>query len=284
MNFKRTSGVLFLLIAGGAGCNAYPTLKNLPLDCSVEGAYDFQSPPVDNFETVGVAGLWTSGDTATPDLSVDVEAITDGSRCGSTAALVIRSRHNNDWGSLFGFNNFGGPTGRDESMYEGMSFWARAPGNTTKGFTILMDDPNTASSSTITSYCMLYSTDGGTSGPTTTIYDPSTGMAISGTTTAAPPPDACGNSYSTTVTVTADWRLYTIPFGSFQQGPMPNRVPNTALTVTGSAPGTSLLTSAILNLTLRMPKEADMELWLDNLSFYRKKGVGVGNDGGADAR
>lgn len=307
MDIKRASriesrpvvGLLLWIAAGCAvGCTAYPTLKNLPLDCTVEDRYQFQM--VDTFETVGVgsdvAGIWMSGDTATANLSANVEAMTDGTRCGSTAALVLRSVHNNDWGSLFGDYLFPGTAGRDESMYEGMSFWARAPGSTTKNFSILLGDPNTNCLGTPDSMtgvcpappganCKTYVTpDGGTSAPVGTLYDPSTGMAVSGTTTASPPPDACGNAYSTVAVVTTDWHLYTIPFGLFQQANTPNRVPNSVLTKIGTAPQTALLTSALMVLTLRMPKEANMELWIDNLGFYRKKPAGAGNDGGADAR
>jgi hypothetical protein len=294
MDLKRTS---FCIVLGfAAGCTAYPTLKSLPVDCTVENRYEFQT--VDTFETVGPAsgaGIWMSGDTVTADISAEVDPL-DVPRCGSTAALVLRSVHNNDWGSLFGDYAFPGPVGRDESMYEGLSFWARAPGNTTKNFTILLGDPNTnclGTADTMTgvcpsppgSYCKTYATpDAGTGAPTGTLYDPSTGMAISGTTTASPPADACGNGYSAVGVVTTDWQLYTIPFGNFQQGTMPNRVPNAVLTKVGNVPGTGLLTSALLVFTLRMPKEANMELWIDNLGFYRKKGLADGNDGGADAR
>jgi hypothetical protein len=237
MSLKRNSGVVvwtwaagvFLFMGGALGCTAYPTLKDMPLDCSADSGYELQT--IDNYEMVGAANLWDSGDTTTANVSVAVESLTDGTRCGSTAALVIRSVHNNDWGSLFGFNNFGP---RDESAYEGLSFWARAPGNTTKGFTMLLDDPNTASSTAVTSNCKLYQTaDGGTGGPTMTVYDPSTGMAISGSTTAAPPPDACGNSYSVVAVLTTDWRFYTFPFATFLQTAMPNRVPNSSLSQTG---------------------------------------------------
>ena len=38
-----------------------------------------------------------------------------------------------------------------------------------------------------------------------------------------------------------------------------------------------------MSLGFRMPKEADMDLWIDNLGFYRKKALAADNDGGADA-
>jgi hypothetical protein len=83
--------------------------------------------------------------------------------------------------------------------------------------------------------------------------------------------------------VTSEWRFYPIPFSAFQQADNPNRVPNTALTDVGTVPRTGLLTSALRTLILRAPKEAEMDLWLNNLAFYRKKGVTTGADAGPDA-
>jgi hypothetical protein len=102
----------------------------------------------------------------------------------------------------------------------------------------------------------------------------------------APPlPDQCGNSYTVVVLVTGDWQLYTIPFGHFQQGATPNRVPNAELTATGSAPGTTLLTSQLMLLGVRLPKALATDLWIDDLAFYRHKGwAPPGRDGGVDGR
>ena len=232
------------LLGGAAGCSAYSTFKQLPLDCDVESAYDLQV--VNSFETVGAGAFWMAADTADAGMvrspapftyvASAVEPISDGPRCGSTAALVIRSERNNDWGSLFGID-IGSP--RDASAFDGLSFWARAPGNTTKAFTILLNDPNTAASprSRHDARCKDYGVDGGTA----PVLD-GTGMVIPGTVTEAPEPDQCGNSYSVVQVVTNDWRFYTIPFSAFQQGPTPNRVPNAALMDVGPEPGTALLT------------------------------------------
>src|SRR5665213_2210038 len=203
--------------------------------------------------------------------------------------------HNNDWGSLFGIYGFGP---RDESAYDGLSFWARAPGDTTKAFTILLDDTNTenlampancstdagttssptdAGAAVCKNYCMP---DGGTGGATPYI-DSLTGMVVGGTTSAAPPADACGNEYYVVAQVTGGWQFYTFPFANFRQLAEPNRVPNAHLTETGNlAPLTYLLTSALMGLTFRMPPEADMNLWLSHLGFYRPK---AGGDGAVDA-
>jgi hypothetical protein len=296
---QSSRGARLLVCAGGVlscvlGCTAYPTLKpNVAIDCTADSAYDLQV--VNNFELGGdMMPFYTSGDMTSAPPTEDVEMLPDGPRCNSNAASVFRSVQHNDWGSLFGYNNFGP---RDASAYEGVSFWARAPRGTTSSFTILLDDPNTNNGMSTTcsvgpatptddagaaQSCRNYCTvDAGMGAPVTTYLDPMTGMAVGGSTSAAPPADACGNGYMAVQVVTEDWRFYTIPFSKFQQGYMPNRVPNSLLTVTGMVPGTSLRTSALMGFVLRFPKEANAELWFDNLSFYRPKKAG--SDGGADA-
>src|SRR5262249_52390613 len=125
-----------------------------------------------------------------------VETIPDGALCGDTMALhVAGPGYYNDWGAVFGFYSFGKKV---ETTREGLSFWARAPGSTSKGLTILLDDPNTynpGASCTDAGQivppgdaganCYTYcSADGGStsSGP---IVDTTTGMVLSsGTSTA----------------------------------------------------------------------------------------------------
>jgi hypothetical protein len=297
MSVKRTSrdqwrraaapicaGVLLIGLGGTVGCQAYPTQKDVPLNCAVEGGYDLLS--VNTFEVVGpaTADVWNQPDptvdagVGNAGLTVDVEAIGGAGRCGSMAALVIRAFHNNDWGSLVGYNNFGP---RDESAYEGMSFWARSSGS--KTFTISLDDGNTtAPTATVPSNCKDYA-DGGVAGAGTGTTVDQNGNVISGVVGAAPLPDQCGNSYTYNAVVSADWAFHTVPFGLFKQTNTPNRVPNEALTDAGSVPGTGILTSDLRNLVFRLPKESDMELSLDNLGFYRKKGSAAGADAGVDA-
>ncbi len=295
MSVGRTSVGLALLALGGAfGCNAYPTLKNVPIDCNADSAYDFQY--IYSFDTTTASlQFYGSGDHPDADVSTTpiVQPLTDGARCGSTTALLLHSYHNDDWGSLFGIYAFGP---RDESAYQGLSFWARSPGNTTKAFTALLDDTNTENlampatcsldagtapspvdggSVVCKNYCMP---DGGTSGVGYGI-DTTTGLPIGGATTTAPPADACGNSYYVVPQVTSGWQFYTFPFTEFRQLAEPNRVPNAHFPGTESSPGTHLLTSALMGLTFRMPPEADMNLWLSHLGFYRKK---TGGDAGVD--
>jgi hypothetical protein len=282
---------LFLALGSAVACTPYPTVKDTAVDCSPESTYDL-SAPISLVAGDGTANFWTSMDTTVATVKTSVQTLPNDALCGNTTAVEIQSSHNTDWGSLFGYNAFGGARGRDASMYEGMSFWARGPGNTTKAFTILLDDPNTDSPDADATghpmdggvgHCTKYgSNDGGGQNPGMVVVDQN-GMPISGATTNAPPPDACGNGYFAVVTITTDWRFYTIPFTSFHQGATPNRVPNSALMQTGSVPGSTLITSALLNLVLRMPKEAEMDLWISRLGFYRKKALVAGADGGADA-
>jgi hypothetical protein len=277
------AGLLVCGLAGAVGCSTYPTLKEVPIDCTADDGYEFLT--ISDFDKEGDAVFWTSGDS-TPGrvVGTDNQALVEhtpdtiGARCDSTAAAVLRAAHNNDWGCLFGLNTLGAP--RDASAYEGLSFWAVAPGNSTKTFLIALDDPQTAydpiaiyDEAVIRGHCQNYvpqtsNTPGG-GPPQATLPDGTTVSTGSGPTRAAYP-DECGNGYTLTMVATSDWAFYTIPFGQFQQDAKPNRVPNAVLTQVGTAPGTALLTHKLMGLSIRMPKEASEELWLDNLAFYRR--------------
>jgi hypothetical protein len=267
-------GVLMLVaLAGAAGCDKYTTLADTTIDCTADQSYEFLT--LSDFDTVGDTPFWGSGDsTPTAKVGSDanhnatVKTMPDGPRCGSAAALVLEAANNNDWGCLFGANSVGAP--RDASQYEGLSFWARAPGNTTKGFTVALDDANTAVVSNIGN-CKYYGPGSSQTQQAGTAYVDGQSVSTSSTVTRPTNPDECGNMYNAIELVTSDWAFYTIPFGRFQQDPKPNRVPNAVLTKVGNAPGTALLTDQILTLLIRFPKEAVAELWIDNLAFYRKK-------------
>ena len=256
--------VLLLGLGGAVGCSAYPTFKDAPINCSVEDEYDFDpNPPSMTFSCYG---------DSTPDSSVGVGA--GGGVCGGQPAIVLRSSHNDDWGSTCNGSSFG-PL--DRSSYEGVSFWARAPGNTSKGFTISLSDANNTDKS-LGGNCTTYTIpDGGVAGATiTTFMDPSNpNTFISGTAIASRLPDECGNNhgngYDLAMAVTSEWVLYTIPWGRFTQWAYPNRVPNSVLTETGNVPGTGLLTNELFSLAIRPSKEVQFELWIDKLGFYRKK-------------
>jgi hypothetical protein len=287
MSFARASLLWLAGVSALAGCRAYSTTVELPVDCSATDAYDFMS--IDPFDTGESPPWFGAGDALCSDgggvydPTPPIMAI-EGGRCGSDAALVLRSSGCNDWGALYGDYNF---APKDASAWEGISFWARAPGETAKGFTLVLGDKNTSTPtmSVPVTNCKDYGDAGVSSGGGVPVTTDSTGNIISGGTTGPqPPPDACGQSYNAVFTVTTDWRFYTIPFTAFTQPASPNRVPNAALTETGNVPGTGLLTSALMNLTFRMSKESRAELWLDDLSFYRAKGwSGWPPNGGAAA-
>src|SRR4051812_24642458 len=134
------AGAWLLALGGGAGCQTYPTLKNLPVDCSAQDRYELST--IDDFE--GTLSWFKSADSLAPtdDVSVSLmaQANDGGGLCGSAMALVFRSIHANDWGSSFGDYGFGT---RDGSAYEGVAFWARAPGNTGKSLSVALEDKNT---------------------------------------------------------------------------------------------------------------------------------------------
>jgi hypothetical protein len=276
MSLKRMS-VLVLAFGAACGCTAYTTLNSATVDCSAENAYDFDPNPIP------LGNAYSAGDM-TPNSTVTVGSMTvpDALVCGSASGLLIQGSHNNDWGFLAGFYGLGI---RDESAYEGVSFWARAPGESIKSFTLALDDANTyATTPDAGTNCTNYYGDGSnTINPSGTVYDPATNMPISGVSTTAPPPNACGNSYSMIMTVTADWRFYTIPFTEFHQAAMPDRVPNPSLMDKGGLPGSGLLTNQLMNIIFRMPREAQITLWVGKLDFYRNKTPGTGGDGGVNA-
>jgi len=69
--------------------------------------------------------------------------------------------------------------------------------------------------------------------------------------------------------VTSDWRFYTVSWSDFEQAGNPNRVPN-SLFDGGPVPETGLQIARLRGLTIRVPKEAEFELWLADLTFYRR--------------
>ena len=271
--WAAAAGLCIFALGAAPGCDPYTTLKDIPIDCGADDGYEFLSVG-NNFDTIDENVFWGAGDSTPGKVAGDdkgyvfVESIPDGPRCDSSAAAVLRAAGNNDWGCLFGSNNVGAP--RDASSYEGVSFWARSPGNTTKSFVMLLNDPNTAivAGVGVTSNCI--DLGGGENNPNITVSIDGQSVPTSGGATRPILPNECGNGYTATMMVTSEWAFYTVPFGRFQQDPKPNRVPNEVLTQVGTAPGTALLTDKLLTLIIRMPKEARTELWLDNLAFYRQ--------------
>jgi hypothetical protein len=274
------AGALLLGVVGGFGCSTYPTFKEFSADCQADQGYEFwylsslnstltDDPPSPSGKWWGAGDYLPDGGT-TRAVST-IETMTDGARCGSQTADVLRVSGYTDWGSLFGYNYLLPTKPATDGYFEGLSFWARAPGATTKGFTVILGDPNTEVG--LNNYCKSYGSSAGNNSDQGGGANMATGTtAAASNVTRAPYPDECGNEYQVSVQVTSDWVFYPIPFATFQQSSKPNRVPNAVLTEVGNVPGTGLLTDQILLLLIRMSREARMELWLDNVAYYRKKG------------
>jgi len=267
--------VLLLGLGAMIGCSAYPTFREESVNCAADSDYEFdpKEVPPRNCSADSTAGH-------DHDASIDpaLETIEGGGRCGSQQAVVIRLSHYNDWGASCGFYDGWSPIARNEAAYDGLSFWARAPGNTSKAFTLSISDANTTAVAQ-GGNCIIYdAVDGGIQGSTITAFqDPTNpGVIISGSGVASRLPDECGNTtrtnaYTYVMSVTAEWAFYTIAFSHFTQAPYANRVPNTVLTEAGDVPGTGLLTSEIFGFDIQPPKETAFELWLDKIRFYRTK-------------
>ena len=73
-----------------------------------------------------------------------------------------------------------------------------------------------------------------------------------------PAPNDCGNNFSRVIEAHREWFLHLIPFELLQQQPLPNRQPG------------GIERSAIIQFSLNVPKDSNIELWLDDLGFYRR--------------
>ena len=155
LGFRRVRGTALCCsaLAWVLGCSAAQRPDSIPVDCSIEDDYEFIQ--LQTFE--GGANSWFGFGDCTPGGSLNncngmmipvgngpvVEPIEDGPLCGdSLDALVLRSTGHQDWGSGFGeFQTVGSPANGED--FEGISFWARSPGNTTKQLTFTVQDANT---------------------------------------------------------------------------------------------------------------------------------------------
>lgn len=68
----------------------------------------------------------------------------------------------------------------------------------------------------------------------------------------------CGHEFSYALTTTPYWQLHLIPFGSLIQPRNPNLSP------------AGFDASAIHGFVIRTPREAQIDLWLDDITFYRR--------------
>jgi hypothetical protein len=214
------------------------------VDCSVNDAYEQQV--LQDMEGTGTA--WFGFGDATPGgVNTALPRPIPEGRCGSTGALVFTVQRRTDWGA-----GFGEPVALiDASGYEGISFWARATGfGKSSGFLFTIHDRNTNVNGGV---CMEPMADDVAGGD----YTYNEGGMIVPVGGELPAPGDCGNGFQRVVTAQREWHLHTLPFESFQQTANPNRVP------------TGIDRSALYQFAINVPKDSDLELWLDDLALYR---------------
>lgn len=286
-----------LLLVGGsclAACSATTTRAPEPTDCNAGDAYEL-SMPIRQFESTGElwfpsadstgtvaapvsapntncsGGSSGAGGTATAagtggggtggaagsnrrvTLGITLEPIENGGRCGSQYAMVLRSTGHTDWGSLFGDWQIAAAP-QNASGYEGIAIWARSGGGD-PAFSLALDTFQTSASGSTPADAGLVCKIDCSAGSGTQSRDAS-GLITSQTYVS--PPGSCGNSFQRIVQVSTSWQLYFLPFGSFYQELKPNAV-------------TRMDPTHLNGLTIRTTKEADVELWIDDIYFYRRK-------------
>lgn len=301
---RQTSLAAGLLWLAASACSASSRPAE-PIDCSAGDAYEF-SAPLRAFEipdeawfsgadptgssatpiptaldpacaaggTTGAGGTDTGGTTAiagtagsatgSASISVTIEPVEGGGRCGSQNAMVLRSAGHTDWGSVFGdwklasapgtaFCDTCGPW--NGTGYEGIAVWARAK-NGDKSVSVLLDTWQTsASGTTEADAALVCKIDCSASSGTRSLDE--TGNVLSQTYVS--PPGSCGNSFQRNLNLTEQWQLVLLPFKSFYQELKPNMV-------------TGAMDLAHINgFSLRPAKEANVEIWVDDIAFYKRK-------------
>lgn len=274
------------LLTMSQGCAGVADRKLEPVDCSATDGYDLSIK--DDFETGMSPGNWFSAGDGTGQLAYVAPPIStwcggttpvpgptapgvvttvefagiDGGRCGSSQALHLLSFGHNDWGSFFG-NWSIAQTTSDQSLngsgYAGLTFWARRNGGDA-GITLAIDTWQTAppaTGATIEADDEVCKPDcNAGSGSGTQSVDAS-GNILSQSYVS--PPGSCGNSFQRTVVLSENWQLYLLPFSSFFQDLKPNMSPN------------GLNPKHINGLLFRVPKESRVDIWIDDVGFYKRK-------------
>lgn len=278
------ASVVTLLLAG-QGCGA-TWHSPAPLDCSGEGSYDI----IERYSVGGTVTWYSYQDTTPGGIITDggagdasfpwTRAIEDGGRCGSMAALVLAAEGFHDYGAGFGdydpgslqtscFLPDGGPANCpiDASAYQGIAFWARSPGGHTKAVTLEIADTHSDNAGNNTACTYDPTLEGGTNGgPVVQI----TQIGAGGGTTLIGglppfPPGTCGDLFNYVLLTTDEWQLYKVPFASFYQNPTYG-----GSTAQARAPG-GFDPSTFYRIIIVVPKEANLELWIDELGFYPKR-------------
>ncbi|HET6150825.1 MAG TPA: hypothetical protein VFH68_25030 [Polyangia bacterium] len=282
-----------------AGCATKPRAATSTVDCAQGDAYEFLSPAIFDF-TAAEPGWFQYAD-ATPGGSPDLTKVASNirsvvldppGRCGDTNILKLQASGHNFYGTGFGdyFHNSEGTRAHGPG-YDGISFWARSPGNTDKTFLLSVDDGQTI-------VLRPPAPDGGGLpdpmtgdqdldgdgfiGPGDIVFGtrcrlpaPQTLVRVAcynsaaqppASATRVPEPDECGNQFHAYVTTTDEWQLFLLPWDQLVQWPCPNRLPG------GIDP------TDIAGFTITFIQGSTYDLWLDNIAFYRRRlDAGSGN-------
>jgi hypothetical protein len=287
-------GLLF-----AAGCAA-KVRAPAGVDCTEDDGFELLN--ISDFKA-GDSGWFlyadaTPGGIPDPKLASNVESIhpdpPEGcGKDGDTGMIELRASGHNFYGTGFGdwIHNAGGSRANGTG-YEGISFWARSPGNTDKTFTLSVDDGQTI-------VLPPEVPDGGGPLPVATAADQDLdgdgfvgpgdiargtrcrlpppqdlgraacyygGTQPPATATRVPEPDECGNQFHTNITTTPDWHFYLVPWNQLVQWPCPNRL-------AGGIDG-----SDIAKMEIKFIQGSSYDLWLDNIAFYRRRAdAGSGN-------
>jgi hypothetical protein len=288
-----------LLVASACGKD-YKRHVAASVDCTVTDAYEFSPTPFALFE--GGSSNWylytdgTPGGVPNPDAGSNVP-VTQLNRCGSTGALELQAYGNNYWGAGFADWQHNAKSGEASGDgYQGISFWARSPGNTDKTFLLRVDDDRTFKTDlTVTKpnpdagpcddpcVCIknlprIQGDDKDLDGdgclgpgdiaagtncklpPAQKIGDPACyygGVQAPDAVTRVPQPDECGNPFHTYVTTTENWQLFLLPWSRLVQWPCPNRLAG------GIDP------AHIRKIEVRLDQGTHYDIWLDDIQFYR---------------
>jgi hypothetical protein len=284
-----------------AGCSGGPAGEPYVLDCNVEDDYEFRTVYV--FEDVqepycpeaelnpdtllpirtAMTNWYGYGDTSPGYQRCNEPAamrIPEGPRCGSEGALRLLALGHKDWGAGFGEWGVAAPSeaggfsessipieddptttdvetsagqGIDASSYDGVSFWARSAGeHMARGFMVTIQDRKTHPNGQVCFEAGEEEIEAGTHTMNEAGMTVRIGVAL-------PSPDECGNGYQAIVRTYTDWTLHTIPFDTFRQAAQPNSIPE------------GIDRTGILQFTFNIPKDSNIDLWIDDLGFYRRR-------------
>ena len=173
----------------------------------------------------GRVGSWHDSDDAAPGGSmypdpVGAFAPTDtGDPCRKYAAYVKGSGFS-DWGADFWFG-LGSPY--DASKYRGISFWARIDSGTTPQVRVSFPDKDTF---------------------------PDGGICKTNVTG----PTACYNHFGSTITLSSDWKKYTVSFSQISQDG-------------GGHAGPAFDPTSLYEVLFQIPVNATFSIWIDDVAF-----------------